>query len=473
MADFSAYPPPTPMAADMPGEGERHPNADVEAPATTESAAVSQPTPDDASSQPLPDDASPQPLMDPARPATEDGTQAPTAAQQPGEPSGGIDSTITTGDGGVSVGTTRPAPVGASPEADTPAPTSPMATSPQPNGEDASAPITSGGLLGGLLGDTPGGTSQGPTFLGFGLPIPGFLMEAATKMGFVWPQSDEMQLFSIGRNHISAGMEFNKLRGDVNDAVTELLENNESDGLAAFERFQQRLSSMAGSHMMVSGISAPALGIAYLAAGALVLAYKVHAIMILIEAAILLAMQAFSAFLGPLGLGGIAAKIAALRVKLMTALKAVQMGMSKVFDVAARVVEQYTKVATPALQDRPSRTGGLTLDGSAQIAAVPSRIVPDGGSPSEASPSASTHLGAPANPESTPAEPEPRDDIEEDAGEHTEENDGEHVAAPDEPSTDAWDDVIDNSAGGRATQVTPAPPTPPSTVDLTPGMARG
>ena len=431
MADFSAYPPTTPMAADMPAAGERHPNADL----TTASVG-----PDMAS-------AAPGPTVTPT-------TQAAPTLKDPsagsfGGPLGGMSGGITGG---------------------------------MPGGITGGMP---GGMLGGITGGMSGGKSQGPTFLGFGLPIPGFLMEAAAKLGFVWPQSDEMQLFAIGRNYISSGIEFNQLRADVNDAVSELLESNESDGLAAFERFQKRLSSMAGSHMMVSGLAAPALGIAYLAAGALVLAYKVHAIMILIEAAILFASQAFGALLGPLGLGAIAAKIAALRVQLMSALKAVKFGMSKVLDVAARIVEMYTKVATPILQNRPARKLGNS--------AVPMQQSPQlsgPSSPHEASPAGSstpwpTAGMAPASAPGIDVGAEPMDDAGtrpvdtppgtypggvdpySDAPVETE------VSESAEEPESAWDDVIDSAAGGGAATVAPAPPTPPETSALNPEMARG
>lgn len=204
-------------------------------------------------------------------------------------------------------------------------------------------------MLGGLMRTTD------VSLLGLGLPLPGFLLDAAGALGFSWPESDEMELFRIGKEHIASGIDYLEIRGEVDDAITELLETNESEGLAAFDRFRLRLTSMAGSHMMVSGVSAPAIGVAYLAAGALVLALKIRAIMILIEAAILLAMQAFSAFLGPLGIGGIAAKLAALRLQLEAATRAVETAMQPVLQVAATVIEQYTSVATPLLQNRPMR----------------------------------------------------------------------------------------------------------------------
>ena len=217
------------------------------------------------------------------------------------------------------------------------------------------APSGSGGLLGGLLGGG-GGNIPGTTrasFLGMGLPIPTFLIKAAAALGFKWPESDEMELFRIGKNYIASGIEYMKIRGEVDEAISELLSNNESDGLDAFDRFQRRLTSLAGSHMMISGTSAPAIGVAYLAAGGLVLALKVHAIMILIEAAITMAMQAFGAVLGPLGVGALAAKLAALRAQLEGAIRAVETAMKPVLKVAEQVISIYTKVATPMLKNRP------------------------------------------------------------------------------------------------------------------------
>ena len=234
-------------------------------------------------------------------------------------------------------------------------PTDAMPTGAAPT--DAAPSGGSGGLLGGLLGGGGGGGSiPGTTrasFLGMGLPIPTFLIKAAAALGFKWPESDEMELFRIGKNYIASGIEYMKIRGEVDEAIKELLSNNESDGLDAFDRFQRRLTSLAGSHMMISGTSAPAIGVAYLAAGGLVLALKVHAIMILIEAAITMAMQAFGAVLGPLGVGALAAKLAALRAQLEGAIRAVETAMKPVLKVAEQVISIYTKVATPMLKNRP------------------------------------------------------------------------------------------------------------------------
>lgn len=408
-------------------------------------------------------------------------------------------------------GTTPP-----SPEGNDPAPQAPDADGDAPGMDGISDPIGEGipdlipGGGGAPGGGFLGGQGSGISFLGIGLPLPSFLTDAAAQLGFAWPQSDEMQLFAIGKNHVAAGMEFMRIRGEVNDATDALLSENESDDLEAFGTFQSGLST----HMMVSGISAPALGVAYIAAGALVLALKIQMLMILAEAAIAMATRSFGFLLGPLGaLGGMAqaaAQLAALRAKVAAAIAAVQAGMTKVLDIAAQVVEEYTKVMTPKLQNRPMRKES---DPTPDAPGTPMPGVPDRGAPVTGGPAVQGGLVDDPAP-TQPADPAPVDTApapESDGGDGTDIHDqhggsdenpastdtaggppgdqsgGGDASAPEPEDTtepaDPWDgvdapesDPAPAAGGGEAPATgspSPTTPQPPSTSDLNPEMGRG
>jgi len=189
------------------------------------------------------------------------------------------------------------------------------------------------------------------------IELPDWLRGTADIVGFQFPKISERALFSLGQEYARLARNFEQTRESTDDATSSLLTTNFGEAIAAFSMFRERLSGPNASHMAVSAAAAGVIAAAYCGAGVEVVAMKLKVIAAMVKAFLKSEAVAALAATVPETAPGIMA-LGTIAEGVLTALTAIviagERGVTALFQVAGRVLELYTSVATPVLQNRPT-----------------------------------------------------------------------------------------------------------------------
>lgn len=188
-----------------------------------------------------------------------------------------------------------------------------------------------------------------------GLPV--WLSDTAALIGFTFPDISERALLILGREYAALARNLEQSRASTDGVTSNLTVLNHGPAMTAFTLYRERLSGPNGSHMIVSVTAAGVMSTAYCGAAAVVMGMKAKAILALMDA--LLATGTVKAFAAtsPKAAAWVGALTLVVEQALtvLTGIVAVaKQDITTLFAVAGRVIELYTSVATPVLQDRPS-----------------------------------------------------------------------------------------------------------------------
>ncbi|MGD7706346.1 hypothetical protein [Microlunatus sp. Y2014] len=196
-----------------------------------------------------------------------------------------------------------------------------------------------------------------------GLQLPAEAIEALSYLGMTWPEADEELIFERGQRW----MEFADLAGEQREvacrAVDEMLANNESNGLKAFEIYWTRVGGDWG-HLNGSVVTAQAIGIAHITVAAIVLAMKIAVIVQLIALAVVL-VAAAAASVVSLG-SSLAAAAAYARTVFFTIQRIVRAAIDAIGAYGPRLAElvgSLLEIVTKVVDSRPIHDGPDGDDG--------------------------------------------------------------------------------------------------------------
>jgi len=196
-----------------------------------------------------------------------------------------------------------------------------------------------------------------------GLQLPPEAIEALAYLGMTWPEADEELLLQRGERWLEFAEQGGEQRDDANVAVEAMLATNESLGLKAFEIYWMRVGGDWG-HLNGSVVTAQAIGIAYLAAAALVLAMKLAVIVQLVALAVVL-VAAIAAALETLG-ASLAAAAAYARTVYSTIQRIVKATIDAIGEYGPRLaglVGSLLEIVTKVVESRPIHQGEDGRDG--------------------------------------------------------------------------------------------------------------
>jgi hypothetical protein len=110
-----------------------------------------------------------------------------------------------------------------------------------------------------------------------GIEIPGELADLLNDLGYMWPKSDETQLFELGQDWIELGGRLGPIAQEARDAVEQMLAGNTSQALTAFQEKWNR--EQGAVNVLQNGTTgAYVIGAALMICAVAVLALKINVI---------------------------------------------------------------------------------------------------------------------------------------------------------------------------------------------------
>jgi hypothetical protein len=110
-----------------------------------------------------------------------------------------------------------------------------------------------------------------------GITLPGELADLLNELGYIWPKSDETQLFELGADWLSLGSSLSTVATDAETAARKALAVGQGDALQAFDT--KWAADDSGAQALSRGVTgAEVVGAALMVCAAVVLALKINVI---------------------------------------------------------------------------------------------------------------------------------------------------------------------------------------------------
>jgi hypothetical protein len=110
-----------------------------------------------------------------------------------------------------------------------------------------------------------------------GIDLPGGLADLLNELGYIWPKSDETQLFELGGDWLSLASSLSSVAGDAETAARKALGAGKGSALDAFNKGWSAEDS--GARALSRGVTgAEVVGAGLMVCAAVVLALKINVI---------------------------------------------------------------------------------------------------------------------------------------------------------------------------------------------------